>query len=90
MVLIPTDVQHEIIVLFHKDKTVREISELLGYDRQEILYFLTKKGYWSDNCSECQVKRCYDCPGLEELGRPISVQDRINFIARTKNDTQRT
>lgn len=90
MVTIPMDVQHEIIVLFKKDNTVREISELLGYDKQDILFFLTKKGYWSDNCSGCTIKRCYDCMGLEELGRPVSVQDRINFIARVKNDTKRT
>ena len=90
MLTIPTDVQHEIVVLFRRDKTVREISELLGYDKQEILAFLTKKGYWSDNCSGCSLKRCYDCRGLEELGRPISVQDRINFLARMKNDPKRT
>ena len=30
---------------------------------------------------------CYNCKGLEEFGKPISVQDRIDFIARTKNAT---
>lgn len=90
MVAIPLVVQHEILILFKNDKTAREIAELLGYDKQDVLSFLTKKGYWSDNCSECNVKRCYDCPGLEELGRPISIQDRINLIARMKNDKKRT
>ena len=90
MVIIPLTVQHELIVLFKKDKTVSEIAELTGIDKQTILEFLTKAGYWSDNCSECTVKRCYDCRGLESLGRPISTQDRIDFIARMKNDPKRT
>lgn len=84
MLTLPTDVQHEIIVLFKEEKTMREISELMGYDKQVILEFLTKKGYWSNNCSGCRLKRCYDCRGLEELGRPVSIQDQINFIAGTK------
>lgn len=87
---IPSNMQQEVILLFKKDKTAREIAELTGFDKQDILEFLTKKGYWSDNCSECVVKRCYDCIGLSELGRPISIQDRIDLIAKLKNDEKRT
>lgn len=90
MITIPTDVQSEIFALFQKNRTVREIAKQLGYDKQDVLEFLTKKGYWSDNCIECTIKRCYDCPGLEALGRPVSIQDRIDFIARMKNDKERT
>ena len=90
MEIIPSIVQQEIIVLFKKDKTVREIAELTRFDKKQVLEFLTKNGYWSENCSECVVKRCYDCPGLSELGKPISIQDQINIIARMKNDAGRT
>ncbi len=90
METIPSSMQQEIIVLFKKDKTVREIEELTGFNKQDVLLFLTKEGYWSENCSGCVVKRCYDCPGLSELGKPISTQDRIDFIARMKNDKERT
>lgn len=84
MVTIPSSMQQEIVILFKKNETVRTIAELTGFDKQDILEFLTKEGHWSDNCSECVVKYCYDCPGLSELGRPISTQDRINAIARMK------
>lgn len=87
---IPSSMQQEIIVLFKKNKTVREIADVTGFDKQAILEFLTKEGYWSVNCSGCVVKRCYDCIGLYELGKPISIQDRINFIAEMKNDSNKT
>lgn len=86
MEIIPSCTRQEIIVLFKKDKTAREISKITGFDKENILEFLTKEGYWSENCSGCVVKRCYDCPGLSELGRPISTQDRIDLIAEMKND----
>ena len=89
METIPSTMQQEVIVLFKKDKTVREIADATGFDKQDILRFLTKEGYWSEYCSECVVKRCYDCPGLSELGKPISIQDRINLIAKMKNDTNK-
>jgi len=88
--VIPVSVRQEIIILFEQRKTVNEIATLTGFDAQTILEFLTKEGYWSENCSGCTIKRCYDCPGLEELGRPVSIQDRIDFIARMKNDSKRT
>lgn len=90
MPVIPVSIRQEVIVLFKKRNTVREIADLTGFDKQIILEFLTKEGYWTENCIECKIKRCYDCPGLEELGRPVSIQDRIDFLARMKNDKERT
>ena len=87
---ISSGMQQEIIVLFKKNKTVREIAGVTRFDQQTILEFLTKEGYWSKNCSECVVKRCYDCPGLSELGKPVSIQDQIDVIAKLKNDKKRT
>ena len=84
MQLVPVSVRDEIIVLFKKRHTIREIADLTGFNKQTILEFLTKEGYWSQNCSSCVIKRCYDCTGLEEFGRPVSVQDRIDFLARMK------
>jgi len=84
METIPSSMEQEIIALFKTDKTAREIAELTGFDKQVILEFLTKKGYWSEYCSECVVKRCYDCPGLNTLGRPVSIQDRIDLIAKMR------
>ncbi len=86
MEALSSSVHQEIIVLFKEDKTVHEIAELLKLYKQDVLLFLTKEGYWSENCSECVVKRCYECPGLSELGKPISTQDRIDLIARMKNE----
>ena len=90
MDIIPSSMQQEIIILFKKDKTAREIAELTGFDKQTVLEFLTKENYWSEYCSGCTVKRCYDCSGLRELGKPISMQDQIDLIARMKNATKRT
>ena len=86
MEALSSSVHQEIIVLFKEDKTVHEIAELLKLYKQDVLLFLTKEGYWSENCSGCVVKRCYECPGLSELGKPISTQDRIDLIARMKNE----
>ena len=83
-------VQQEIIVLFKKNNTVTEIAEQTEYSKQDVLEFLTKEGYYSENCSGCVVKRCYECPGLSELGRPISIQDQINLIAKLRNEKKRT
>ena len=86
MKVVPEIRRNEIIALFNKNCTVREIANRTRIDKQIILEFLTKENHWSNNCSGCSIKRCYDCPGLSELGKPISIQDRINFIAKTKNE----
>lgn len=75
------------IDLFKQGKTVREISNQIGYTSQDILVFLTGKGLWSIYCSGCVLKRCYDCPGLSELGKPIGVQDVINLKASIKKSS---
>ena len=85
METLPQEVQQAATLLFKQKKTIQEISELTGYDQKEILLYLTKIGCWSQYCSTCVIKRCYDCKGLEELGKPVSVQDQIDFIARSKN-----
>ena len=93
MTTIPQQDQELILNLFKSQKTVREIAEATGYDKREILLFLTGIGKWSQYCSTCVLKRCYDCKGLEELGKPISVQDEIDLLARLKdmkNDNQQT
>lgn len=84
--------QDSIVKLFRRDLTVNEISEATGIAPREVLLFLTARGYWSKFCSDCSLKRCYDCRGLAELGQPISAQDTIDLIAATKkakNDTGR-
>lgn len=85
MEVIPALLQQEIIVLFKQDKTAREIAERTGFTKEDILFFLTKESHWSKYCSSCVLKRCYDCQGLQELGKPVSIQDRINFMANNKN-----
>lgn len=92
MDVLPLEIQQEIVVLFKKDKTVREIAALTGYDEKEVLLWLTKNGYWSKYCSECVLKRCYDCKGLYELGQPIGVQDQIDLKVTLggKNDGKDT
>ena len=85
--------EQEIIRLFRADKTVREIAEATKIDKREILLHLTKLGLWSKYCSECVLKRCYDCKGLSELGQPIGVQDQIDLIVelkRMKDDSKDT
>ncbi len=89
MEIISFVVQYELVVLFNKNKTVTEIAERLGYNKQDVLEFLTKEGYYSENCSGCVVKRCYECPGLSELGKPISIQDQINLIAKLRHEKKR-
>lgn len=73
-----------IIELFRAGQTVNEIAERVQQDAHQILLFLTAKGFWSEYCSGCEIKRCYDCKGLAELGKPISIQDRIDIIARLR------
>jgi len=85
METIPQEVQQEIMLLFKQQKTVREIAEITGHDKRDILLYLTKLGKWSAYCSGCVLKRCYDCKGLEELGKPISIQDEIDFLAMLKD-----
>ena len=75
------------IELFKQGKTVREISDKIGYGSQDILVFLTGKGLWSIYCSGCVLKRCYDCPGLSELGRPLGVQDAIDLKVSIKKSS---
>lgn len=75
----------EILRLFYDMLTVNQIAEKTHTDNKEILLFLTKEGHWSKVCSSCVIKDCYNCKGLEEFGKTISVQDRIDFIARAKN-----
>lgn len=70
--------------LFRQGKTVREISTETGLDEKEILLTLTKSGLWSPYCSECVVKRCYECKGLSELGKTVSIQDSIDAVAALK------
>ncbi len=77
----------ELLKLFQEKFTVNQIAEKTKVDKKEILLFLTKENCWSQFCSSCVIKDCYNCKGLEEFGKPISVQDRIDFIARTKNAT---
>jgi len=93
MGVIPLEIQQAIISLFRKDKTVQEIAELTGYDKKEILFWLTKNGYWSKYCGECVLKGCYGCKGLYELGCPIGIQDQIDLkviLARINNDSKDT
>ena len=73
---------HEIIMLFKTGLTVNEIARRTGDDAHAILLFLTRQGYWSKYCSECVVRKCGDCRGFAELGRPISVQDQIDALAK--------
>lgn len=87
---IPSTIWQKVVTLFHQSKTTREIGELTGINKQTILELLTKKSYWSKYCSECTIKRCYDCPGLSKLGKPVSIQDQIDVIASMKNDPKRT
>jgi len=89
METIPRETQAKILELFRKEKTVSEIATLIGYEKKEILLWLTKSGFWSKYCSECVLKRCYDCRGLSELGKPVGIQDQIDlisYLARPKND----
>jgi len=82
--------QDVVVRLFNKRLTVNQISEALKVDEKEVLSFLTAQGYWSKYCSGCVIKNCYNCPGLQDLGKPITIQDRIDFIARVKNATIKT
>lgn len=79
----------EALKLFHKKFTVNQIADKTDVNSKEILLFLTKEDCWSKFCSSCVIKDCYNCQGLEELGKPISVQDRIDFIAGVKNATKK-
>ena len=80
----PVEVQREVLKLFHKGKTVREISDVVRQDKKDVLIFLTKLGHWSEYCSNCVLKKCYDCRGLKEIGQPKPVQDQIDLAARLK------
>ena len=64
--------------------TVREASEYIKEDAEEVLLELTKGGLWSRFCSACKLKNCLDCPGLYKLGSPVTLQDRIDFLASLK------
>ncbi|KKN01810.1 hypothetical protein LCGC14_1123920 [marine sediment metagenome] len=85
MLTLSPDLKTEILKLFREMFTVNQIAEKTNVDRKEILLFLTKEGHWSKACSSCVIKDCYNCKGLEEFGKTISIQDRIDFIARVKN-----
>ena len=76
--------EEKLIKLFSLGKTVQEISEATGIEKRDILLHLTKRGLWSTYCSDCVLKQCFDCRGLSELGKPISVQDEIDLIATMK------
>lgn len=89
MTTLSPDLKTDILKLFREKFTVNQIAEKTSIGRKDILLFLTKKGFWSEFCSSCAIKNCYNCKGLEELGRPISVQDRIDLIARMKNATKK-
>ena len=84
--VIPSDVQDQIIKLFKEGKTVREMEDATKYDKKDILLFLTGSGLWSKYCSTCVLKRCFDCPGLEELGKPLGAQDQIDLLANLKRE----
>ncbi len=91
MVTLSPALKTEILKLFREKFTVNQIAARLfvlkqiKIDPKEILLFLTKEGCWSRFCSSCVIKDCYNCKGLEEFGKPISVQDRIDFTAQVKN-----
>ena len=89
MTILSPVLKTEALKLFHKKFTVNQIAEKTDVDSKEILLFLTKEGCWSQFCSSCVIKDCYNCRGLQEFGKPISVQDRIDFIARMKNATKK-
>ena len=84
MDIIAKESEQEVIRLFRTGKTVREIAEATKIDKREILLHLTKLGLWSKYCSECVLKRCYDCKGLSELGKPVGIQDKIDLIVDLK------
>lgn len=54
--------------LFQKGKTANQIAERTKYSPNTVLLFLTNDGFYSDGCSTCTVKRCYECPGLKYFG----------------------
>ena len=89
MTILSPVLKTEALKLFYKKFTVNQIAEKINVSSKEILLFLTKEGCWSKFCSSCVLKDCYNCKGLEEFGKPISVQDRIDFIARVKNATKK-
>ena len=74
-----------IVKLFSEGLTVNQIAEKTNTSKQDILLFLTREGHWSKFCSSCTIKNCYNCKGLEEFGKPISMQDHIDLIANMKN-----
>jgi hypothetical protein len=88
MYSIPSESQGVIVRLFKAGHTVNEIASETRIDKDKILLFLTRIGYWSQYCSDCTVKRCYDCRGLQELGKPLSVQDKIDLMADLKRKAQ--
>jgi len=81
--------QHLVMSLYHANATVNEIAQKTSLDPNAILLYLTRRGLWSEYCSECVIKRCYDCRGLSELGKPLSVQDEINLLATLKKSGAR-
>ena len=86
---ISSEIGKKIISLFKKNLTVNEIANKTGVSAKNILLWLTSKGFWSQYCSSCMLKRCYECRGLQELGKPISTQDQIDLIANfRKNDRE--
>jgi hypothetical protein len=87
--------QQAVVSLYHANATVNEIAQKTGLDPKAVLFYLTGQGLWSEFCSGCVLKRCYDCRGLSELGKPISIQDEVNLLAtlrkpRATNDRQAT
>jgi|GEM_PF-5826775 len=77
----PQQIQEKILELFQSGSTVREIAKEVGIEPRPILLYLTKRGFWSEFCSDCVLKRCFDCRGLEELGKPLDAQDKKRLIA---------
>lgn len=80
------EAQSKTLDLFKAGKTAREIAQEVGYGEQDVLLYLTGMGLWSKYCSTCVLKRCFDCKGLEEFGKPISIQDAIDLKASIKKN----